>query len=90
MELDLCWMRKPGRDPLRYFAGHPRRFELVHVKDMAADGAMGVDAGTEDWRTLLRAARTAGVTESFVEHGDPTDGLAFARTSWAYLQHLAP
>ena len=91
MELDLFWMRKGGRDPLQYFARHPRRFALVHIKDMAADGAMvDVGAGTMDWRTLLRTARDAGVTESFVEHDEPTDGLAFARTSWAYLQQLAP
>lgn len=89
MELDLFWIRKAGADALRYFAEHEGRFRLVHVKDMAADGAM-VDVGQGDiaWPELLRAAERAGVRHRFVEHDEPKDPLGFARTSFRYLERL--
>ena len=34
MEMDLCWIRVGGQDPLKYFAKYPGRFPLVHVKDI--------------------------------------------------------
>ncbi len=34
MEMDLCWIRVAGQDPLAYFKKYPGRFPLVHVKDL--------------------------------------------------------
>ena len=34
IELDLYWIAKAKQDPLKYFAAHPGRFPLFHVKDM--------------------------------------------------------
>ena len=57
MELDLYWIVKAGGDPLRYFAGYPGRFPLLHVKDMARDGSMvDVGAGTIDFRAIFAHA----------------------------------
>jgi sugar phosphate isomerase/epimerase len=89
MELDLFWIRKGGRDALSYFANHQGRFRMVHIKDMAADGAMvDVGQGAMDWSALLRAAKRAGVEHRFVEHDEAKDPLAFARTSFAYMERL--
>ena len=89
MELDLFWIRKGGKDPLVYFKNHPGRFRLVHIKDMAADGAMvDVGQGVIDWPELLSAARRAGVKHFLVEHDEPKDPLAFAKTSFQYLHTL--
>ncbi len=88
-EMDLYWVRHGGGDALRYLSEHKGRFRAVHVKDMAADGSMvDVGAGVMDWKTLLRAARGAGVSHFFTEHDDAKDELAFARASAEYLKHL--
>lgn len=34
MEMDLCWTRVGGADPVKYFNQHPGRFPLVHIKDV--------------------------------------------------------
>lgn len=89
MELDLFWIRQAGRDALEYFSRHEGRFRMVHVKDMSADGAMvDVGQGAMDWPVLLAAAEKAGVKHRFVEHDEPGDPIAFARTSYAYLRRL--
>ncbi len=88
-ELDLFWIRKGSRDALAYFRQHSGRFRAVHVKDMAADGAMvDVGQGVMDWKTLLHAAHQAGVEHFFAEHDEATDQLAFARASADYLKTL--
>ena len=62
-EMDLYWATKAGASPLDYFAKHPGRFPLVHVKDA------GPAAGSEDARGRqgddrlegdLRAAEAGG------------------------------
>lgn len=89
MELDLFWIRRARRDALEYFHRHRGRFSMVHVKDMAADGAMvDVGAGVMNWAELLDAARKAGVKHAFVEHDEPKDPLAFAQTSFGYMRRL--
>jgi sugar phosphate isomerase/epimerase len=90
-ELDLYWMVRAGHDPLAYFARHPTRFRLVHVKD--STGApehrmVDVGAGTIDFARLLPAAAAAGVAHFLVEHDDPADPFASARASFAHLQRL--
>ena len=88
-ELDLFWIRKGGGDALAYFHEHPGRFRLVHVKDMAPDGAMvDLGRGAMDWPTLLRAASQAGVRYFIAEHDQPQDPLQFARTAFEYLSSL--
>ena len=89
MELDLYWIRRGGQDPADYFRRHPERFHLVHVKDMARDGAMvDVGRGTTRWPELLGTARRAGVRHFLVEHDNPPDPMAFARASYRYLSAL--
>jgi sugar phosphate isomerase/epimerase len=89
MELDIFWIRKGQRDPLTYFARYPGRFHMLHVKDMAADGSMvDVGAGATDWKAIFRQARAAGVRHYFLEHDDPKDPLAFAKSGFEYLKQL--
>ena len=91
MELDLFWLAKAGGDPSAYFARHPGRFKLVHVKDMTAAGEMvDVGRGTLDFRRVFAQADAAGIIHAFVEHDEPPDPLASARVSHAALQTLLP
>ncbi len=89
MELDLFWIRHAKRDALEYFKRYRGRFSMVHVKDMAADGAMvDVGAGVMNWNELLTAARKAGVKHAFVEHDEAKDPIAFAQVSFDYMRRL--
>jgi sugar phosphate isomerase/epimerase len=90
-EMDLYWTVKGGGDPLAYFAAHPGRFELVHVKDSAGppDHRMvDLGRGTIDFARIFAHSRQAGIRHYFAEHDDPADPLAFGRDAFHYLRHL--
>lgn len=89
-EMDLFWLIKGGGEPLAYFAQHPGRFPLVHVKDMDAQQRMvDVGAGVIDWRRIFARRRQAGIRHIFVEHDEPPDPWASVRASYEYLSRLS-
>jgi sugar phosphate isomerase/epimerase len=89
LEIDLYWMARANRDPVAYFQKYPARFPLVHLKDMAAHGAITeVGMGTIDFRRILAHASLAGLVHCFVEHDDPQDPLRSIETSLRYLRQL--
>ena len=89
MELDLFWINAAGYDPMAYFERYPGRFELLHIKDRTADGAMvAVGAGTIDFAAILAQAEQGGVQHQYVEHDNPEDPLVSIRASYQHLQAL--
>jgi len=89
MELDLYWIAKAGRDPLTYFEKYPRRFPLVHVKDMGAAGAMAnVGQGRIDWPKIFAKRRDAGIEHFFVENDNARSPIDDIRISYAYLSRM--
>jgi sugar phosphate isomerase/epimerase len=89
-ELDLYWLRAGGFDPLVVFARWPKRFPLVHVKDMTADGRMvDVGAGVIDWKAIFAKRKQAGIEHCFVEHDEPADPIWSATASYRYLTRSA-
>lgn len=76
-QLDAGWASFAGFDPAALLRGHPRRFRLLHLKDMkpSTDSAeplsTEVGCGALDWREILAAAEEAGVEEAFVEQEPP-------------------
>lgn len=91
MELDLYWIVKAGADPLDYFARHPGRFELLHLKDMdktPEKGMAAVGEGVIDFPKIFAQAKRAGVKRLIVEHDRPADGMACAQSGIRYLQRL--
>jgi len=89
MDMDLYWIAKAGRDPLRYFAAHPGRFRLCHLKDIDGVGRITeVGRGQLDFGQILRQQKKAGLRHFFVEHDHPSDPMASARTSYNYLLKL--
>lgn len=70
MEMDIYWVVKAGQKPLEYFAQHPGRFELWHVKDMDKnDATRNADVGTGsiDFSALFAKADLAGLKHFYVE-----------------------
>jgi sugar phosphate isomerase/epimerase len=84
-EMDIFWVMHPGHDPVKWFEKYPKRWELVHVKDMKKGVKTGVFTGKSDvsndvplgtgqmdWPSILRAAKKAGVKYYFIEDESPT------------------
>lgn len=90
-ELDIFWAVKGGADPLTLFARWAKRFRLVHVKDMSADGRMvDVGDGVIDWPAIFARRKQAGIEHVFVEHDEPADAVWSATASYRYLRGTAP
>ncbi|HUQ82155.1 MAG TPA: hypothetical protein VM076_13480, partial [Gemmatimonadaceae bacterium] len=88
MELDLYWIAKAGQDAVAYFAKAPGRFPLVHVKDMAGNGAMAnVGQGHIDWGKIFAKRRDAGIEHFFVERDD-AKSIDDVKISYDYLARL--
>jgi sugar phosphate isomerase/epimerase len=88
-QMDLFWTVKGGKDPLAYFAKYPGRFTSVHVKDMAAGGAMvDVGAGQMPFAKYFAQSKQAGIQHYFVEHDTPSDPMASITASYRYLSTL--
>ncbi|MEM8557736.1 MAG: sugar phosphate isomerase/epimerase [Bacteroidota bacterium] len=89
LEMDLYWVVHAGYDPLDYFARHPGRFPLFHVKDRTRSGEMvAVGDGAIDFAAIFAQAEQAGLRCAFVEHDDPTDALASIEPSIAHVESL--
>jgi sugar phosphate isomerase/epimerase len=89
MQMDLFWTVKGGKDPLAYFAKYPGRFSSVHVKDMAAGGAMvDVGAGQMPFGMYFAQSGQAGIKHYFVEHDTPADPMGSIAASYKHLRNL--
>lgn len=89
MELDLFWAVKAGVDPLKLFAANPGRFPLVHVKDMAKDGAMvDVGTGTIDFKAIFAKAEQAGIRHQFIEHDNSSNRITTIRQGYQTLSQV--
>ena len=102
-EIDCGWMVLGGRDPRDYFARHPHRFPMIHVKDFqpppaqAPAGAAPAHPGAElghgmiDYRPILAAAEKSGLKHYFAEQEGPfsrMSDLEAARQAYRYLSMM--
>ncbi|MCI0744958.1 MAG: sugar phosphate isomerase/epimerase, partial [Verrucomicrobia subdivision 3 bacterium] len=84
-EMDIFWVVHPGHDPVKWFEKYPKRWELVHLKDMKKGVKTGVLTGKSDvandvplgtgqmnWPAILSAAKKSGVKYYFIEDESPT------------------
>lgn len=99
-EIDCGWMVFAGRNPVDYFAKHPQRFPLIHVKDfLPPDGKDGskemhgaeLGRGSVDYRPIFAAAGKAGLQHYFVEQEGPfarMPPLQSVRVDFDYLHAM--
>ena len=91
-EMDVYWVTKAGSDPLALMAKYPGRFPLLHLKDASPkpeQKIVDVGAGTIDFTTILKTAKTQGLKHAYVENDNPGDPLTTARVSYAHLSKLS-
>ena len=92
IELDLYWTTKGGKNPVDYFEKYPKRFPLVHVKDMdntPKKSFTEVGRGVIDFKKIFSKADRAGIRHFFIEQ-DETPGapLESVKISLKYLKEL--
>jgi sugar phosphate isomerase/epimerase len=104
MQLDICWICVTGNDPIQYFNRYPKRFPLLHVKDIkkypkvTAGGFQNfgdslsdmteVGSGIIDWKNIFSHAGKAGAKYFIVEHDKPAKPFESITGSYAYLEKL--
>lgn len=91
-EMDAGWVTASGYAPVEYLRSEPKRFPLMHVKDMVK-GANGTMHSTElgrgviDYAPVLRAA--TGLRYCFVEQEQfDIDPIEAVRIDAAYMRKL--
>jgi sugar phosphate isomerase/epimerase len=90
-ELDLYWVKKGGRDPLEVMKKYPRRYPILHVKDMAPGSSMDFEcpgSGIIDFPELFKEAEKQGIKHYFVERDNVPDGMACLQSSGKYLRDV--
>lgn len=92
LEMDLYWISKAGSDPLPYFEKYPKRFPLVHVKDMDATPKKyftEVGRGVVDFKKYFAKSGLAGIKHYFIEQDEtPAEPVKSIEISLKYLKEL--
>lgn len=89
-EVDIFWARlglKPERfdDLLAFLEKHRDRIVLLHMKDLAPNGAIAhMGMGTTDWRRVVEAAGPQ-IAYYIYEYDFPSDPAKAARIGFDYL-----
>lgn len=84
-EMDVFWVRQPGKDPAALLKKYPNRWKLMHLKDISKTARTGIftgkapltddvplGTGLVDWPAVLKAASEVGVKAYFIEDESPT------------------
>jgi sugar phosphate isomerase/epimerase len=98
-EMDAGWVAAAGWDPDSLLKRYPKRFRLMHVKDVTKNTRANfsthmestpIGSGAMNWSGLFRAAYAAGVREFFVEQEPPfsTSRLDALAQSYRYLAQI--
>jgi sugar phosphate isomerase/epimerase len=82
-EMDLLWTVHPGQDPAALLKKYPKRWELMHLKDLKKGVKGDLSGGTDvkndvilgtgqmDFPAILKAAKEVGVKYYFIEDESP-------------------
>lgn len=103
LECDIFWLTIGGQDPAAIIAQLGKRVLSLHLKDVEKGTKVYYQerevprtafkecgAGTLNFKSVLAAAKKAGVRHFFVEQDQtPGDPLASIRQSYEYLRKLA-
>ena len=78
-EMDILWIINPGHDPVAWMKKYPKRWELLHLKDLRK-GVKGNMNGTADvtndvvlgtgqmnWPAILKTAKQIGIKYYFID-----------------------
>ncbi|WP_461096698.1 sugar phosphate isomerase/epimerase family protein [Spirosoma luteolum] len=98
-EMDIAWTYLPGQNPAALLAKYPKRFRLMHLKDvkkgvagndkgkLAPENSIVLGTGQLDMPAILKAARAAGVDHLYIEDESPAADTQVPQ-SITYLRQL--
>jgi sugar phosphate isomerase/epimerase len=82
-EMDTFWFAQAGADPVAFLERYPKRFRLVHLKDLArgakqntsgaapGEASVALGQGELRWPEIFRQAERSGVEGYFIEDESP-------------------
>lgn len=98
-EMDVTWTYLPGQDPAALLTKYPKRFRLIHLKDvdkgvarsdkgsMANEQSVVLGTGQIDWPAVLKAARKSSIAHFYIEDESKSAEEQVPK-SLAYLKSL--
>jgi sugar phosphate isomerase/epimerase len=98
-ELDILWTFFPGADPAALIKKYPKRFKLMHLKDLRKGVVGNLSGGTPvendvalgtgqlDLPAILKAARKSSIQHYYIEDESPSYATQVPQ-SIAYLKEL--
>jgi len=78
-EIDILWVHFPGQDPARLIKKYPRRFKLMHLKDLktgvqgdlsgktSTDHDVILGTGQIDLKKVLKASKKSSIEHFYIE-----------------------
>lgn len=90
-QLDLCWVKVGGKDPVEFLSRFPDRAPTVHLKDYDATAEFEmrpVGYGCQDVKGILAAAEAVGTEWIIVEQDTPTAGMTRMECAEKSVQYL--
>jgi sugar phosphate isomerase/epimerase len=97
--MDILWTFFPGADPAALLNKYPKRFKLMHLKDLRkgvegnlsggtpVENDVALGTGQLDLPGILKAAKKAGVKHYYIEDESPVYFRQVPK-SIAYLKSL--
>ncbi len=98
-EMDIAWTYLPGQNPAALLAKYPKRFRLMHLKDvrkgvagndqgkLAPENSVVLGTGQIDMPAILKAARKTSVQHLYIEDESPAAPQQVPQTL-VYLKQL--
>ena len=78
-EMDVVWMHLPGQDPVAMLKKYPKRFKLIHLKDLKIgvppskagstpnENCVVLGTGQIDYPGILKAAQKSAIKYYYIE-----------------------
>lgn len=98
-ELDLLWAFFPGQNPADWLEKYPKRYTLMHLKDLrkgiagndsggtAVENDVALGTGQLDIPAILKAAKNSSIEHFYIEDESPSYAKQVPQTM-AYLKGL--
>jgi sugar phosphate isomerase/epimerase len=98
-EIDILWSFIQGQDPAKLISKYPKRFQLLHLKDLRKGAELNASGGTAvendvalgtgqiDIPLVLQEAKKAGIKHYYIEDESPSYAKQVPQTI-AYLKSL--
>lgn len=98
-ELDILWAFFPGQNPADWLKKYPKRYKLMHLKDLrkgiigndsggtAVENDVALGTGQINISEILKAAKKSSVEHFYIEDESPSYGKQVPQTM-AYLKNL--